>query len=179
MKARLITCSVPSTDIGKSTKFYEGLIGVDFGRSVSDFVSYYAWASAGVKLTVNDPKWQNRSVMLQFAVEDLGAALSEVVELGGKVLVEPFDLPIHPATFDEYRRRYQVLGLGKADIVTERLGVVAIIQDPAGNNLGLMQLEPYAEAFFENGRVSRFELFSHEQDRSFAAEILDQGKSSS
>lgn len=164
MKARLINCALPCKDLPVSIKFYEALLGETLGRSLSEFEAYYAWASAGVKLTVNSPTWKGTAPMLTFAVENLEEARDELEAAGGKILEKEIPLPVPKEIFGAYSQRFEQVGLGKATEVTDRLGVMALFKDPAGTVIGLIQLDKYAEAFFVEGTVSSREANLHDAE---------------
>ncbi len=165
MKARLIACTVPGA--AGSKDFYEALLGVKLGTAVARDPWPYAWASAGVKLTVGGEGWAGYGPMLSFAVDALDEATQTLMAAGGEVLQEGLQMTVPPDLFEAYAARYEEVGLGVAASVTDRLGTLTVIRDPGGSLIGLVQLEPYAEVFFEAGQLSSRDLNLHSAEVSF------------
>jgi predicted enzyme related to lactoylglutathione lyase len=152
-KAKLILISVPARDFRKDVRFYEDFLGLDFTRSLTDkSKAYHAQIlKEGVFLSISDRDAPSEGVVCFFAVEDLDEAMKEVVRLGGRVKAPPFDLPIHPSALDGYKKLFHsVFGIHPGEVRT--IGTAAVAEDPAGQLLGLIQLDPHAELEFKAGR---------------------------
>jgi predicted enzyme related to lactoylglutathione lyase len=163
MNARLILYSVLSTTKASTMQFYTALLGTEFGRSLWDEGdSSYAWASSGVKLTVNQAPHERGGVMPHFRVDDLDDALKQLEAAGGHQVAGPYDIPVAAADLEGFRTSYAELGLGSGAEVEPSLGSGAVVRDPDGNQVGLIQLRPFAEAFFEGGVVTRHEQLQHQ-----------------
>ena len=162
LNARLITVAVPAKDLDRSKQFYETLLGQQFGRSLNaDYISYYAWASSGVKFTTGAAWGETDTVMLNFAVADLNAAAQAIQAAGGQILHTGIKLTVAPAVLEDFAARYESLGLGVAEDVGGDMGTSAVAQDSEGNRFLITQLAPYAEAFFEEGMVKPQEFRQH------------------
>ena len=172
MSARLINCSIPSKNLDESINFYETLLGVKLARSMSEWKSYYAWASAGVKLTVNDSSWESNGPLLTFAVDDLGKVTEDVTSSGGRVLKMSVDLSVPEPVLETYSARFEEVAVGSRDTVESHFGTMNIIADPSGTTIALMQLSSHARAFFTNGIVPSRDAELHELELTFAETAL-------
>jgi predicted enzyme related to lactoylglutathione lyase len=162
MNARLILCSVPTAAQESTASFYAQLLGSQLGRSLWDQgKSSYTWASSGVKLAVNERQHDREEVMLHFRVDDLDAAVKQLQAAGGQQVAGPYDLPVAKADLDGFRQSYEQLAFGPANEVEESLGTGVVVRDPEGNQVGLIQLRPYAEKFFDEGQVTRHQVLQH------------------
>jgi hypothetical protein len=161
MNARLILCSVPSTAQEGMAQFYATLLGDLVHSRAEQGRSSYGWACSGVRLTVNQPQHEMEKMMLHFRVDDLEDALRQLQEAGGLHVGGPYDVPVSPADLDALRSNYEQLALGSREEVEESLGRGAVVRDPEGNQIGLLQLRPFAERFFEAGSMTRHERLQH------------------
>lgn len=165
MSTKLINCAVPTRDIDASKDFYEALLGVEFGRSMSEYFAYYAWASAGVKITVHTPDWKSAGVVLTFAVDDLSSATQKLSEAGGEIYQENIDVPIPKAIQQNaYAKHFEELGLCKAADVTNSLGRMSLLRDPAKNMVILLQVHEYAKVLFERGDLTKRDFALHDAE---------------
>ncbi len=167
-KSRLITASYPVSNPERAAGFYGALLGTDLARSLTDqMVSFHTRISAGVELTLNPPQGGQKNAVLHFAVDDLDSAVRELEQHGGKRVAGPFDLPLARETMERFEAAYRKAG-GR-DKVGNSLGKGIIVQDPDGNAVGLIQLEPFANAAFRRGELS-------EEDVEERRESVETGK---
>jgi hypothetical protein len=90
--------------------------------------------------------------MAHFAVDDLQGALQQVGNLGGKVVWGPEQLSIDDAVFADYADLVKKYAAGDP---TKNVGSAAVVQDPDGGTIGLVQLEPHAHKHFGYGKFRK------------------------
>ncbi len=155
MVASLILCNVPTSNSEAAQRFYGALIGVDrFARALNDRVeSYFAPLSRdGIDLTITQRFDDNERLTCYFAVDDLAESVGQLSELGGRVVVEPRAVAIGP---DRAKRFYQEFAKREGLEVGDSIGTMAVMLDPDGNHVGLMQLEEHAKVHFRVGRYAQ------------------------
>jgi predicted enzyme related to lactoylglutathione lyase len=172
MPPRLVLFNVPAEGShSKATlEFYGTLLGRKMVRSLSkdkDHARYHAPASHGVQISVSPKHSPRETVTCYFAVPDIKAAIKQLEASNGKVVADIFRLPS--------------LGGGgaAAGCSNERffgdpdptLGDAAILQDPAGNLVGIIQLNQKAEVWFQ-GEVTPAEVASYNHGASIAAKLF-------
>jgi len=174
MSQRLIFCNVPVEGAHNEAalEFYGRLLGRKLVRSLStekEHARYHAPASHGVQLSIGPKHNPHETVTCYFAVSDLKASIKELEAVKGKLVVGNIRLPS--------------LGGGGGggaaacansrffDVVDPALGEAAIMRDPAGNLVGLIQLHPNAEAWFQ-GDVTLAEIDSHSHGAAIAEEVF-------
>jgi hypothetical protein len=83
--------------------------------------------------------------------------MSEATAAGGKVLWGPQALPIAPADRDDYKKLAQQFYPDDAKSASDwdTVGQGALIQDPAGNPVGLVQLAQHVMGHFNAGSHKR------------------------
>lgn len=153
MKAKLVLCNVPASkdNLPKINDFYSKLLGINLERALTDQVESHHMpiSNDGIYLTVTSRFNEKESVTCFFAVADLAATIAELKQCGGKVIAE-YDLPMPERVMEDYKQFVSELNEKKAE-VTNSLGKTAIIQDPEGNAVGLIQLEKHAHVFYKVG----------------------------
>lgn len=156
LKGSLIMCNVPSTNSEAARRFYASLLGIDvdeFARGLNDEVeSYFVPISEdGIDLTVTQRYVDEERLTCYFAVDDLEGTLKELTERNGKVVVEPRPVNIGP----ERARRFAAEAAKREGLeVGDTVGTMAVLLDPDGNHVGLMQLEEFAQMHFKVGRFA-------------------------
>jgi predicted enzyme related to lactoylglutathione lyase len=151
LRGSLIMCNVPTTNSQAARRFYGSLLGDDsFARGLNDEVESYFMpiSEDGIDLMITQRFDDSERLTCYFAVEDLKATLEELRGLDGRVVVEPQPVKIAKKA----RRFYQELGQREGIDVGDDVGTMAVILDPDGNHVGLMQLEPIAEKHFSVGK---------------------------
>jgi predicted enzyme related to lactoylglutathione lyase len=160
LKKKLAMVSVSVANPGSSRKFYETIFGIDFAESLTDQAeSYHAPIDEnGIDLTINPtfPGGQ-AGVVPYFAVNNIDSAVNEATGAGGKLVWGPADLPISPAERNEYKKQVEKLfpedAQGAADWNT--VGRAALVLDPEGSPVGLVQLAQHAHGKFKAGKHQR------------------------
>ena len=190
MKGKLIFVSVPADNPERAAGFYGKMLGIGFARSLTDEMEAYhaPISNEGAIMNIHTRLREGQQISCCFAVEDLDVALEEFQAEGGLVISPPRKLPIHPRGIDRYHDANQEhfdmpsRSLGE----TESMGSFAVVKDPEGNSLILMQLEKHAHASFklsnyaleakegEFYQLSSAILRAHEQAME-GAEVLDKG----
>jgi predicted enzyme related to lactoylglutathione lyase len=146
---KLVFVEIRANDVHKAADFFGKRLGLELAPSLTDQVeSYHApLTDDGVQIVINKRFSPNDSARVYLAVDDLNAALTEVKQDGGKVLVQPFQLPIAAGALQDYKAKYQAK---HGAVPANTLGTCAVVQDSDGNSLGLIQLEVHAKAFYKN-----------------------------
>ena len=170
LKAKLCMFNVPADggDVEKTRDFYAALLGIEFIPAWTDQVeSYHAPVSAdGIKFSVQTPGTGQKSAACIFAVDDLEVAKKELKRLGGRVVVEKFSLPIAKSALSHYRETARKVGI--TEKVTKNVGNCAILKDPSGNSLVLVELENHAKYSFKTGAyntgLTERQIAEHKQE---------------
>ena len=142
LNAKLVFCSVPSSNTQASQTFYNTLLGGnDFARSLnSEFESYYRPISQdGLTLSITTRHDPREPITCFFAVDNLAQTVQQLEAAGGTVVVQPTAAPISGppqavSVFENALAAQQVQTSNSA-------GNFATMRDPDGNYIGLMQLE--------------------------------------
>jgi len=155
MNAKLSVVNVPTGDVKKSRVFYTALLGSEFARSLTEKVhSYHQPISEdGIQVTLTNRQRADEHVTCYFAVDNLKAALEEVNKNGGKVVVEPFDMPIAERAVPAYQRAIGEIHPGFKTGTT--IGNTAIVIDPDGNTVGLIEFDPQMHLTYRVGNYRR------------------------
>src|SRR5271166_945196 len=83
----------------KTADFYSHIFGIEFSRTWTDLAKVF-YAPISIDATMFGVEWRQRSPNEKtmpfplFAVDDLDTAEQELVELGGQMIDERFELPI-------------------------------------------------------------------------------------
>jgi len=143
MPQKTVVVSVPVDDVVNAVKFYSTLLGIEFARSLSQEQSFHAPISNdGLQLTVNQRHYPGEPVTFYIAVDDLAAAINTAQQQGGKVAVQPFDLPVHAQGRAVIRANFPGVNI-------DSLGRAAEIEDPSGNRIGLIQFTAWSRSEFQ------------------------------
>lgn len=152
-KAKLIFCNVPADDLGRAQQFYGALLGTgNFARSLTNQVEAYHQpiSSDGIDLNLTQRFNANERTMTYWAVDDLDAMVAQLQSLGAKVVTAPQQMPVAPQALQYYIGNVQRLAPGQA--VTDSIGRTAILLDPFGNPVGLVELAQHAQQHFQYGQ---------------------------
>jgi len=170
MGAKLIMVSMPSDDPDAVQDFYADVLEYDFAPSLSHEPSWHANASVdGIDLLIGQ-QHQGELPMAHFAVDDLSEAVARATALNGQVVWEGA-LEMAPEALDDYRKLHQrERGPGT---VTNVAGRAAIVRDPQGGFVGLVELEEHTHEHF---KVGRFAKQSTEKDLRTHREAIRIGK---
>jgi len=150
--AKLIMVSIPATNVDGSEQFYSQLLGADFARALSDQdKAYHTPISVdGVDLQIGTRHSPQETPMAHFAVDDINAAVQQVTKLGGQVVWGPSPLPIAPDAQSDYENL--VKKHGAAQNATKQVGSAAVVRDPDGGTIGLVQLDEHTHKHFAYGK---------------------------
>jgi predicted enzyme related to lactoylglutathione lyase len=155
VKANLIMINVPSDDVEKSRDFYAQLLGIDLARSLNDTAEgYHAPVSQdGIDINVNARQSSEETPMAYFAVPNLERVLREAEQAGGEVVWGPEKLTIAPGAVDEYKRG--VKEEWPELKASGTLGTAAVVVDPGGSQVALVQLAEHAHGHFAEGKFRK------------------------
>jgi predicted enzyme related to lactoylglutathione lyase len=150
--AKLIMISVPSSNPVASRGFYASLLGMQFAKALWDQgESYHAPVSAdGIMMAINQLHGSTSPIAI-FAVANLADQLQSAQRLGCRVVYGPEPMPIAPDQVATYRAAYQEVYGQAPGGNSSSLGTAAIVQDPGGASVGLVQLEDHANRPFLAG----------------------------
>lgn len=173
MPPKMILFTVPSGQPLASQSFYEQLLSLDFARSLSDSKAYHAPVSSdGIDILINEAH-PGETPMAHFAVDDLNATLQQAQQLGATVVFGPQDLQIAAAAVGDYQQLYKKLG-GAGD-ATSSVGQAAIIKDPQGGLVGLVQLAEHTHEHFGYGKfrhpLSQKQVQAQQADQEIGAKL--------
>jgi predicted enzyme related to lactoylglutathione lyase len=161
----VISVEVREGDLEKTVKFYSEMYGIPFARSLTDVrKSYHAPVSeTGLYLQISASD-THRGVTVQSRVSDLEKALANIKAYGGTVKAQ-FDMPMAPKALPAYRQAVSICSEAHAAAIPKgekvSLGKGAVALDPAGNRIGLIQLEYHATHFFTDKPPSKDRLELH------------------
>lgn len=158
MQAKLIFLEVFTRDTGQAQDFYGRLFGVQaFARLPTDRVRTYFMPISrdGVDLHITEQFTDNPPrIVPYFAVDNLRRSIDHLTRSGGKVIVEPFTTRVPEEYFETFREK-AASRLDQVDPearITDRLGEVALMLDPDGNPIGLMELEEFVHYSYGWGK---------------------------
>lgn len=160
LKKKLMMLSLSADSPAAVRSFYETLFGLEFAESLTDqHESYHAPIDEnGIDFAIN-PKFPGgqTGVVPYYAVDNLESAVSEATTAGGRVVWGPQDLPIAPAERDEYKRRIEEFYPEDARGVSDwnTVGRAAVVTDPGGGPVGLVQLPQHTHGRFKAGKHKR------------------------
>jgi uncharacterized protein len=119
MPGQIVQIEIPADDTGKSREFYSSLFGWDFQSFPGPFEYHIARIddNSGAAITNMEPA--KRGTRPYFDVEDIRAGAARVAELGGEAS-DPAPVP--------------------------NMGWFVTCRDPHGNEFGLWQNDPSAQA---------------------------------
>jgi predicted enzyme related to lactoylglutathione lyase len=174
MSARLVVCNVPvdATHSEATLKFYGTLLGRNLIRSLSadkKAARYHAPTSAGVQLSLGPKISTKETVTCYFAVPDIQVAIRQLEASRGKLLVKPFPLPAIGGGGGG-----AAAGCSNQEFFGDPapdMGSAAIFQDPAGNLVGIIQLNKTAEVWFQ-GEVTPAEIASYNHGAAIASKVF-------
>lgn len=167
MNAKLSVVNVPTGNVNKSRDFYTALLGSEFARSLTEKVQSYHQpiSEDGIQVTLSNRQRADEHVTCYFAVDDLKAALEEVSKHGGKVVVEPFDMPIAQRALEAYQLAIAEVHPGLKG--GTNIGNAAIVIDPDGNSVGLVQFDPQVHLAYRVGNyrkpLAKDQMLQHEK----------------
>jgi len=153
LKAKLVMCNIPTVNFEVARKFYSTLLGKnDFVRALNEEVeAYYQPISEdGLNLNITQRYDDLEQITCYFAVDQLDEAIQQLQAAGGKVLVEPMEIPISgpQESIDFANAEMERLGMRPV----QQVGRMATLRDPDGNHIGLLELQEFAQRYFQTGK---------------------------
>jgi predicted enzyme related to lactoylglutathione lyase len=161
--------NVPISSSENARPFYEELFGREFALSLSnDVESHHMPISRdGIYMSLTNPQREGEPVVNYYAVTNLRAAITALEKKGGSLLAGPFDMPVAEEGVEILKKS------GLAEVPTKTLGQAAIVKDPDGHALGLLQLHKSVHASYKVGEF-RQDLTAEQEKRH--ARSLKHGK---
>jgi predicted enzyme related to lactoylglutathione lyase len=158
MLAKLIFLEVFTRDSKRAQDFYGALFGVQsFCLLPTDEVRTYFMpiSQDGIDLHITDVVTDNPPrIVPYFAVDDLRGAMESLRSIGGEMIVEPFTTRVPREYYERFREK-AARRLDQVDPsakINDRLGEVALMLDPDGNPLGLMEIEDFVHYSYRWGK---------------------------
>lgn len=127
--AQLVFCNVPARDASSLLPFYGALLGIDgfIENTESPIPQYYEPITGdGVDITITQRNDTREVTATYWHVQDINGMISTLKEAGGNVVSGPDRLPDG--------------------------GQTALLLDPEGNFVGLVQLGEQAQQYFRAGK---------------------------
>jgi predicted enzyme related to lactoylglutathione lyase len=134
--------NIPTTDFERSLPFYAQLLKIDPSEFIKNTHSkieqyHYPVSGDGLDLSVSQKNDTRDTTIMYFAVDDLGRTIDDLCEAGGKLIMDPRNMPEENGA--------------KADDKAS-LGKTALMVDPDGNYIGLMELtDEQGQRYFRQG----------------------------
>ncbi len=173
MPTKLIFCDFPSSNTQQALQFYGALLGIpasDFAHNPTDQGESYHYLISpdGIELMVSARRNQGQTVSCFFAVDDLDATLSQLQSAGGTVVVKPAPVQMASAALPTYK------SAAHGQQVTGNMGQFAIVRDPDGNTVGMVQLSSEAQHHFQFGHYRRASFTQEQTAGQLASKQLGQ-----
>lgn len=152
MATQLVTVNVPTTDFTRALPFYAALLGIDTDSFIYNYdasvVQYYTSLTAdGVDLTITDKQDTRETTVTYYAVDDLASMVSALEDLGGGLAVPQTDMPEDDTSRTPEEKRAAQPREGDPKESSD-FGSFAMMVDPDGNYIALVQLGPSASEHF-------------------------------
>jgi len=160
LSKKLAFISVAAGNPDTVRSFYEKFFGISFAATLNAQASttYHAPIDEdGIDMMIGPQHDPKESVIAYYAVDDIHTAINEAKAAGGKVLWGPVALPIAPAQQTPYKTLVEnsIQPTQSRRLTGGTVGQGALIADPAGNPVGLVQLAPHAVSHFNAGPKKR------------------------
>lgn len=160
LSKKLAFISVAAGNPDSVRGFYEKFFGISFAATSTSQVpvTYQAPIDEnGIDMMIGPQHDPKDSVIAYYAVDNINTAINEAKAAGGKVLWGPMALPIAPAQQGAYKALVEKFHPDDAKTTADwsTVGHGALIADPAGNPVGLVQLAPHAVSHFNAGPKKR------------------------
>ena len=158
LSKKLAFISVGASSPDAVRGFYEKFFGISFAVCLTDQPTYQAPIDEdGIDIMIGPKHNPQESVIAYFAVDNLATAISEATAAGGKVIWGPAAVPIPSPDQADYKSLVQKHHPEDAKATTDwsTVGQGALIQDPGGNPVGLVQLAQHATGHFNAGSHRR------------------------
>lgn len=139
--AKLVFCNVPARDASSLVSFYSTLIGSNFVQNTASPIPQYqeAITGDGVDLTLTQRNDTREVTTTYWSVDDMEGAIRDLQGAGGNLIQGPDEMPDGSQN--------------------------AVLLDPEGNYVGLVQFRPQdTQEYFRTGEF-RAELEDHLQRR--------------
>jgi len=94
----------------------------------------------------------DEGITCYFAVDNLQTATQAVVQNGGQVTVQPFQLQVAPVVRDKFKQGVAKRHGGHVSTVGDSLGTACEVVDSGGSRFGLIEVADFAQPMFNVGR---------------------------
>ena len=153
LRANLSIVNVPTDNVAATRDFYSRLLGMDFARTLEvGAESYHIPVSEdGIDLQAGPRRNPNETTSVFFAVDNLDQVLQDVNNAGGRVLWGPQNVDMTDGAFQEYQAGYRAVASRGEPDATKQMTRAAVVQEPGGTQLGLLQLAGHMEEYYQAG----------------------------
>jgi predicted enzyme related to lactoylglutathione lyase len=157
MKAKLVFVTLPAADPKKTADFYAKHIGIEFGRTFSDsVVSYHAPVlEDGTQLSVQERLSAQDVPTCYLAVDDIASTIPEMLADGARLIFGPVSMPVAKDALGGFVANGAAFFDLEPQQIKDDLGLVALLLDPAGNRLGLIQFEEFMHPMYSLGKFAK------------------------
>jgi predicted enzyme related to lactoylglutathione lyase len=177
LKASLAMVSLPSSNVARSKAFYETLLGIDLVRNLDESTeSYHTPVSDdGTDLHVGPSRHPKETTTVHFHVDDLDASIKALTDAGGTLVFGPQPITMSDKAFQAYAGSYKQVEPGGPN-PAPLMSRWAVVQDPGGSAIGLLQSEPHLHRHFQVGSFQRpladFQVAQREAGKANAAKVF-------
>ena len=151
LNASIALVNVSSDNVERTRRSYATLLGMDLIPSLEDPESFHtAISEDGVDLLVGPRRFTGETTLVYFHVDDLDASLQEIVALGGRVAWGPEPIAMSDEAFRAFEEAYR-RERPDGPPPSQELCRAAVVQEPGGTHLGVLQLNEYAHDHYRVG----------------------------
>jgi predicted enzyme related to lactoylglutathione lyase len=153
-KANLVMVNFPAQNPDSLRDFYEDFLGAEMARGLHPTEdSWHAPISEdGIDVTINQRHDPSEQVVCYFAVDDLDEALRDAEAKGGRILWGPEDIEMPDNLLEDYRKAWNEEYREAGVQVGRSMGNAAIVEDPEGTAVGVIELARHARGHFKDGK---------------------------
>ena len=157
MKAKLVFVTLPALDPKRAAEFYSKYFGIEFGRTFSEsVVAYHAPVlDDGTQISIQARLSAQDAPTCYLAVDDIAATAREMVADGAKLVFGPAPMPVAKDAIGGFIANSTAFFGVDPEHVKPDLGLVAVLLDPAGNRLGLIQFEEFMHPMYSLGKFAK------------------------
>jgi predicted enzyme related to lactoylglutathione lyase len=149
--ASIALVNVTSNNIEQTRSSYGKLLGMELIPSLEDPGSFQAAISEdGVDLLVGPRRFSGETILVYFHVDDLDASLQAIVAQGGRVAWGPESMAMSDEAFRAFEAAYR-REHPDGPPPSKELARAAVVQEPGGTHLGVLQINEYAHDHFRVG----------------------------
>ena len=168
MSSQLIMCSLPvkEADMDSTKNFYETLLGLEMARTPIAQPAFPVWAARAVKLKIHKAWYDGEGPLVYYLVDNLDEMMANLRESGGQVLKSNEKIKLDKKSLALMKEHHSEIW-GNSGQVSDHLAEWAVVKDPGGNSVVIMEMSPWASQEFFDGALTTFNV--REQGSSVAS----------